>query len=123
MAQSSINIVKEPLASLGYARQAQFCNRDSMANLGQEGVIQVVPPAALEQQLQQQATAKAAANTSAPPDISSLASYIKGQYEIFRNHRNTQSGWSNRLIEALRVFNGQYSPSKLAEIKKFGMSL
>lgn len=91
-------------------------------SLGSEGVIQVVPPAALEQQLQQQATAKAAANAPPPPDISSLASYIKGQYEIFRNHRNTQSGWSNQLIEALRVFNGQYGPSKLAEIKKFGGS-
>jgi len=30
-----------------------------------------------------------------------------------RNHRNTASGWSGRLIEALRVFNGQYSPDKM----------
>ena len=91
-------------------------------SLGSEGVLQVIPPAALEQQLQQRAQDKATANAPPAPDISSLASYIRGQYEIFRNHRNTQSGWSNRLIEALRVFNGQYSPSKLAEIKKFGGS-
>jgi hypothetical protein len=91
-------------------------------SLGSEGVIQVVPPAALEQQLQQQSQAKAAANTPSTPDISPLVGYIRGQYEIFRNHRNTVSGWSNRLLEALRIFNGQYSPSKLAEIKKFGGS-
>lgn len=90
--------------------------------LGQQGVIQVVPPAALEQQLQQQATDKAAANQPAAPDITPLAGYIRSQFEIFRNHRNTQAGWSNRLIEALRTFNGQYNPSKLSELKKFGGS-
>lgn len=91
-------------------------------SLGQQGVIQVVPPAALEQQLQQQAQDKATAAAPATPDVSPLAGYIRGQFEIFRNHRNTQAGWSNRLIEGLRTFNGQYSPSKLAELKKFGGS-
>jgi hypothetical protein len=37
--------------------------------------------------------------------------YIRGQFEVFRNHRNTASGWSNRLIEAMRAFNGQYNPT------------
>src|ERR1017187_221027 len=98
-------------------------SRGSMADsLGQQGVIQVVPPAALEQQLQQRATDKAASAAPAPPDVTPLAGYIRGQFEIFRNHRNTQSGWSNRLISALRTFNGQYSPGKLAELKKFGGS-
>jgi hypothetical protein len=92
--------------------------------LGQQGVLQVIPPAALEQQLQQQALDKAQANQQqqdqqAPPD---LVGYIKGQFEIFRNHRNTSAGWSNRLIDALRIFNGQYDPNKLNEIRKFGGS-
>jgi len=91
-------------------------------NLGQQGVIQIVPPAALEQQLQQRDTDKAAAAQPAQPDVSPLAGYIRTQFEIFRNHRNTQAGWSNRMIEALRTFNGQYGPSKLAELKKFGGS-
>lgn len=91
-------------------------------SLGQEGVLQVIPPAALEQQLQQRAQDQAAANQPPVANISPLAGYIRGQYEIFRNHRNTQAGWSNRMMEHLRIFNGQYSPTKLAEIKKFGGS-
>lgn len=93
-----------------------------MANLGQDGVLQVIPPAALEQQLQEQATAKAQANQSAVQDITPLAGYIKGQFEIFRNHRNTVAGWSERMLNALRTFNGQYDPTKTQEIKKFGGS-
>src|ERR1035437_4376217 len=90
--------------------------------LGSQGVIQVTPPAELEAQLKQQDTDKAAANQPEQPDVSQLAAYIRGQFEIFRNHRNTASGWSERLLVALRTFNGQYSPSKLAEIRKFGGS-
>jgi hypothetical protein len=90
--------------------------------LGQMGVLQVVPPAALEAHLQQQEADKAAAVAPQTPAVPDLAGYIRGQFEIFRNHRNTAAGWSNRLIEALRVFNGQYSPSKLQEVLKFGGS-
>jgi hypothetical protein len=93
-----------------------------MADLGQSGVISVVPPAALEQQLQQQATDKAAAAQPAEPDVTPLAGYIKGQFEIFRNHRNTVNGWSERLLSALRTFNGQYDPQKLQDLKKFNGS-
>ena len=91
--------------------------------IGQQGVLQFVPPAALEAQLQNAADAKSAqmAPASAPPP-QELAAYIRTQFEIFRNHRNTASGWSNRLIEALRTFNGQYSPTKMQEVMKFGGS-
>lgn len=90
--------------------------------LGQAGVLQVTPPAALEQQLSQQATAKAAANAPPVQDMQPLAGYIKAQFEIFRNHRNSQSGWTERLLSALRIYNGQYDSSKISEIKKFGGS-
>jgi hypothetical protein len=94
-----------------------------MDGLGQAGVINVVPPAALEQQLQQQAQDKAAANQPAPDqDPAQLASYIKGRFEIFRNHRNTAAGWSERLLQSLRTFNGQYDQTRLQEIRKFGGS-
>lgn len=94
-----------------------------MAGLGQEGVLQVIPPAALEQQLDAQAKAKAdAAAPAQQPVPTELVSYIRGQYEIFRNHRNTQSGWSERLLSALRTFNGQYDPTKLIELRKYGGS-
>lgn len=97
-----------------------------MASIGQNGLIQVVPPAVLDAQLQNRASMQAQANASAQsasqPDVSTLVSYIKGQFEIMRNHRNTINGWSERLLIALRAFNGQYDESKLHQIRMFGGS-
>lgn len=94
-----------------------------MDNLGQAGVLQVTPPAQLEAQLQKTAEDNAAASAAPPPPAPvELAAYIKGQFEIFRNHRNTAAGWGDRMLKALRTFNGQYDSSKLAEIQKFGGS-
>jgi hypothetical protein len=90
--------------------------------LGQNNVLSVVPPAALEAHLRQQQEARSAAMTPAPVQMPELAGYIRAQFEIMRNHRNTASGWSGRLVEALRVFNGQYSPDKMREVAKFGGS-
>jgi hypothetical protein len=90
--------------------------------LGEANVLQIVPPAALEAYHQQRQADQAAALAPPAPKIPELAGYIRGQFEIFRNHRNTASGWSGRLIEALRVFNGQYSPDKMREVAKFGGS-
>jgi hypothetical protein len=90
--------------------------------LSQTGVLQVIPPAQLEQQLQQQAKDKAAAAQQPSDDPQQLVSYIKGQFEIFRNHRNTAAGWSERLLQSLRIFNGQYDATRLQEIRKFGGS-
>jgi hypothetical protein len=91
--------------------------------LGQQSVLQVVPPAALEAHLQEQARARSAAaapqQQPAPPE---LAGYVRGQFEIMRNHRNTAAGWSNRMLAALRTFNGQYDPTKFQEVSKFGGS-
>jgi hypothetical protein len=59
----------------------------------------------------------------AVPDYTELAGFIRNQYDKFRNHRNqVQSGWSDRLLNALRVFNGQYDSTQLNEIEKFGGS-
>jgi hypothetical protein len=93
-----------------------------MADLGQAGVISVVPPAALEAQLARQAQARAAANQAPQPTMSTLAGYVKARYEIFRNHRNTVSGWTERLLEGLRTYNGQYAASKLINIRQWGGS-
>lgn len=90
--------------------------------LGEANVLQVVPPAALEAHMQQLQDEQAAALAPPAPATPELCGYIKSQFEIFRNHRNTASGWSGRLIEALRVFNGQYSPDKMREVAKFGGS-
>jgi hypothetical protein len=92
--------------------------------LGQQGVLQVIPPAQLEQQLQQQAQQKAMAQDAQQqnPTPTELAGYIRGRWEIFRNHRNTANGWSERLLQALRTFNGQYDANKLNEIRRFSGS-
>jgi len=90
--------------------------------LGQSGTLQVTPPAVLEQQLQKQAADKAAAAQPAQQDPQQLVAYVKGQFEIFRNHRNTSAGWSERLLVGLRAFNGQYNETKLNEIRKMGGS-
>jgi hypothetical protein len=85
-------------------------------------VIQVTPPAMLEAQLQKQELDRAVAAAPAQPAPPQLVGYIKSQWEIMRNHRNTASGWTDRLKEALRTFNGQYNSGKERELKKFGGS-
>lgn len=51
-----------------------------------------------------------------------LSGYVRQQWDMMVRHRNTVAGWSDRLLAALRAFNGQYDPQKLAEIRKFGGS-
>ena len=95
-----------------------------MTALPQRGVLRVVPGPQLEAQLKAQDNAKAAAAKPAvDTSLTNLAGYIRGQYEIMRNHRDSpQSGWSHRLTAAMRAFNGQYDADKLASIQKFGGS-
>lgn len=98
-----------------------------MVELAQSGVLRVVPPAALDRHLAEQDRLKAEAAKAAAvpvqPALTNLAAYIRQQFEMMRNHRdNNMSGWTERLLRALRAFNGQYDESKLAEIQKFGGS-
>lgn len=51
-----------------------------------------------------------------------LSGYIRTQWNMMVRHRNTVAGWSNRLLSAMRTFNGEYDATKLAEIRKFGGS-
>ena len=60
-----------------------------------------------------------------PPDASAvgLAGFITDQYTMFRRHRDTAGrGWSDRLLAALRAFNGVYEQAIIEEIKRFGGS-
>jgi len=89
------------------------------------GFLRVVPPAHLTANIQAEDDARAKAQDAAAsePVMTSLAGYIRNQYTAFQNHRNQPSGgWSERLLSALRTFNGQYDPTQLAEIKRFGGS-
>jgi len=51
-----------------------------------------------------------------------LLGFIRNEWDIMRRHRDTSSGWSERLLAAMRAFNGIYDPTKLMEIRKFGGS-
>lgn len=57
-------------------------------------------------------------NTPVQP-MNDLAAHIRTVWDEFRNHRQT-IGINDRLLHAMRTFNGQYDAAKLAEIKKFG---
>lgn len=91
------------------------------------GLLRVIPPANLEAMLQRDAEASAAAEDAARQSEeqvqAQLSGYIDNQFEMMKRHRNgPKSGWSDRLLAALRTFNGEYDPARLAEIKKFGGS-
>lgn len=93
--------------------------------LPQQGVLRVVPPGALDRLDANKAREKVAAEEAAKHSdvaMTNLAGYIRSQHEMMRNHRNSASGWSERLLSALRTFNGTYDASKLNEIRKFGGS-
>ena len=51
-----------------------------------------------------------------------LAAYIDNELSTMVRHRDGGNGWSDRLTNAMRVFNGQYDVQKLQEIRKFGGS-
>ena len=89
-------------------------------------VLRVVGPgeldAAIRARDEEMAAAQDAANAT-DYSLTSLASYIRGQFDMYKRHRNNaMAGWSDRLLNALRVFNGQYDANKLNEIQKFGGS-
>lgn len=95
-----------------------------MNTLPQQGVLRVVPNAVLDE-TQAEEDRKYAEQSQALDDtvIDNLAAHVRNEFEIFSNHRDeTDKGWNDRLLKALRAFNGQYDPTKLAEIKAFGGS-
>lgn len=91
-------------------------------------LLRVVPPGQLDQAINTQDREKAQAEDAAIKASQAietpqgLAGHIRTQFDMMQRHRNTTSGWSHRLLSALRVFNGEYDPEKLAQIKQFGGS-
>ena len=63
-----------------------------------------------------------------PPDASAnppagLAGYVTDQFIMMRRHRDTIGrGWSDRLLAAMRAYNGIYEPNVVEELKRFGGS-
>jgi hypothetical protein len=89
----------------------------------QQGVLRVVSPGGVSAAMDQQAKERASANTPITDELQTgLAGHIKTEFEMFRMHRDSAPGWSERMLAAMRSFNGQYDAGKLAEIQKFGGS-
>lgn len=87
--------------------------------VGNYGVLRVISPGQLAEIEREKDEADAAA--AAPPEVfmTGLAGHIRSRFEMFRNHRSSTTGWDERLTAALRAFNGEYDPQKLAQIKQF----
>lgn len=81
--------------------------------------LRVVTNADMEAAEQLEAARQQAATTT---QYSGLLSFIRNEWDTMRRHRDSATGWSERLLSAFRAFNGVYDPSKLAEIRKFGGS-
>ena len=100
-----------------------------MASEALGSVLRVVGPGELTAAIDARNNKRAAMEDQALADVtgagemSSLAGFVRGEFDVMRRHRDNQaSGWSERLINALRVFNGIYDPAKLREIERFGGS-
>jgi len=73
--------------------------------------------------MEAQAAADQIANEqAASTPYTGLIGYIRNEWDMMRRHRDTVVGWTERLLGALRTFNGVYDPQKLMEIKRFGGS-
>jgi hypothetical protein len=84
------------------------------------GILRVVSNSELDAFDKTQSGTTVDPNPKAPTD---LARYIRTQWEIYRNHRNTGDDPLNqRLLRAQRMFEGKYDPEKLQAIQKFGGS-
>lgn len=94
----------------------------ALQTLPQRGVLRVVPEAQLQASIAAEDKRKAEAEAQPQEALTNLASHIRTTFETFRNHRNTAQGWSERLLAAMRMFKGEYDPTKLVEIRKFAGS-
>ena len=85
--------------------------------------LRLVSPDELTAQQAEQAAAERATVDAANSNVNnSLIAFIDNEFNRMVRHRDGAGGWSDRLVAALRVFNGQYDATKLAEIRRFGGS-
>ena len=87
--------------------------------------LRLVSPEQLLANEQQQATEAVAAEAAANENSrlnTSLVAFIDNEFSRFKRHRDSASGWSERLTNAMRVFSGVYDVQKLQEIRRFGGS-
>ena len=84
------------------------------------GLLRVITNEELQQQESDEAERTAALNEETAVEHS-LASYIRSRMVDMRNFRNAE-GISDRLLNALRTYRGQYDQTTLTLIQEFGGS-
>lgn len=89
-----------------------------MASAGTSGLLRVISSDELARREQEEAKA---AVQIVEQDVftTGLAAHIRSRHQLFQNHRSSTTGWDKRLTDALRAFNGEYDPGKLALIRQF----
>ncbi len=96
----------------------------SHAAPGGGGFLRIVPPWQVDQQ--ERAAREQRGQQNNPQrytDVPDIASWIRQQWTIFRNHRNLGNNPLNqRLLRSQRIFESKYDPEKLAQIESFGGS-
>jgi hypothetical protein len=88
-------------------------------------VLRIVSPDDLTRQEAEANASRVDAENKLQQDnqlASSLVAYIDNEFSRYVRHRDSASGWTDRLVAAMRIFKGEYDGSKLAEIRKFGGS-
>lgn len=110
-----------PQAPVPPASPAPAMNQPFVPN--QAGLVRVISP---EQMMamdkEREEKARAAREERLQPAYDELAAYVRRQFDIMRRHRDGGQGWTTRMLESLRMFNGEYEPDKLAKIRMFGGS-
>ena len=81
------------------------------------GTLRIVTPG----QLNERDALQKALESAKPEVLDDLANYIRKQFEAAKRHR-TSSGVDDQMLSFLRAYNGEYSPTKKAEIAQFGGS-
>lgn len=88
---------------------------------GAAGALQVASNAQIDAAQKAEQNAVASATTVTEQQATGLAAFVTRQWEMMNRWRQS-SGVSDRLLTALRTFNGQYDPGRLSEIQRFGGS-
>lgn len=87
------------------------------------GLVRVVSPGELQDKDRADESARnAAKGANEEAQLDGLMAHIRNQFEMMRRHRDSANGWTTRMMDAARAFNGEYHPAKVAQIKQFGGS-
>jgi hypothetical protein len=108
--------------SVGNGSSALPVGHSAQARMGDQGLLRVVGNGELNEM--EEAAALAGQEDDSWEQMQreqGVAAHIRDKFYDFKTRRETEN-ISNRLVECLRAYRGEYRPEKLNEIQKFGGS-